>query len=78
VLVKSGAEGVCCAVVRQDGLGIALKVEDGGGRAAGVGMLAVLTCLGLIPPDAARAVRVLARPAIRNRRDLVVGHVQPT
>jgi L-asparaginase II len=77
VLVKSGAEGVCCAVVRQAGLGIALKVEDGGGRAAGVGMLAVLDRLGLIPPQAARVVRALARPAIRNRRDRVVGHLQP-
>ena len=34
VLVKTGAEGVYCATLPHEGLGIAVKCDDGAGRAA--------------------------------------------
>ncbi len=42
VLAKVGAEGVYCAALVQEGVGIALKVRDGSMPHAGVALLAVL------------------------------------
>src|SRR5207245_1063742 len=42
VIVKVGAEGVYCAVLPREGLGVALKVADGHGLAAALAMAAVL------------------------------------
>jgi L-asparaginase II len=49
-IAKGGAEGVLCAA-SPDGLGIALKVEDGSGRALRSGLGAFLRRLGLEPGD---------------------------
>src|SRR5215469_12245248 len=43
VFVKTGAEGVYCAALPQQGLGIALKCDDGASRAAQAIMAAVIT-----------------------------------
>ena len=45
IFVKIGAEGVYCAAVPELGLGIALKCDDGQGRAAEVAVAAVLAKL---------------------------------
>ncbi len=45
-VVKTGAEGVFCAVVSDDGLGLALKVRDGAGRAADAAVEWLLASLG--------------------------------
>ena len=45
IFAKGGAEGVYCAAVPELGLGIALKCDDGHGRAAEVAVAAVLTKL---------------------------------
>src|SRR3954466_10551071 len=42
VLAKTGAEGVYCGVLPEQGLGIALKCDDGAGRAAQVAMAAII------------------------------------
>lgn len=49
VITKVGAEGVYSALLVGEGLGIALKVEDGHGHAAALAMAAVLEQLGLRP-----------------------------
>ena len=41
-VVKTGAEGVYCAALPEQGLGIALKCDDGGTRAAEVAMAAAI------------------------------------
>ncbi|MDP9302551.1 MAG: asparaginase, partial [Actinomycetota bacterium] len=46
VVVKEGAEALNCAVALGDGLGIAVKVADGGYRAAGPALISVLDQLG--------------------------------
>jgi L-asparaginase II len=42
VVAKSGAEGLECAAILPSGLGIAVKVEDGGGRASAPALISVL------------------------------------
>jgi L-asparaginase II len=64
---KGGAEGVFCAA-GPDGLGLALKCEDGNGRALGPALAAFLRALG-------RPVEELAVRELRNSRDEVVGAV---
>jgi L-asparaginase II len=77
VLVKTGAEGVYAAALPARELGIALKVEDGAGRAAPVALLALLDALGAIDEPARTALEELARPKLRNHTDLPVGRIEP-
>jgi L-asparaginase II len=52
VLAKVGAEGVYCALLPHEGLGVAVKVADGHAVAAALALAAVLESLGLRPrPD---------------------------
>jgi L-asparaginase II len=73
VLVKVGAEGVYCVCVPARGLGIALKVEDGGRRALAPALLAVLEQLGLLSEAESTLLAAHARPVIRNTRGEEVG-----
>lgn len=77
VLVKTGAEGVYVAGLPGRGLGLALKVEDGAGRAAQVAMLALLDALGGLDSGAAVALAERMRPPVRNHAGLVVGGIEP-
>jgi len=67
VIVKVGAEGVYCALLPRDGLGVALKVGDGHGVAAALAMAAVLEELGLRP----RPMSLTARPMVNTRGEPV-------
>lgn len=64
---KGGAEGVLCAA-GPDGLGVALKVADGSGRAVGPALAAFLPRLGVGLPE-------LASAAVRNSRGETVGEI---
>ena len=77
ILVKTGAEGVYAAALPSRGLGNALKVEDGAGRAASVALLALLDGLGAIDEPACAALAELARPKLRNHRGVLVGRIEP-
>lgn len=77
VLVKSGAEGVCCAIIPDAGIAAAVKVEDGTGRAAGPALAALLLKLDLISEAEWQAVADLAQPSLRNRAGIKVGAVEP-
>lgn len=74
---KSGAEGVQVAMLTDRGIGIAVKAEDGAGRAAEVGLIAFLDRLGLLDDGERERLRVLARPEIRNWAGLHVGDIRP-
>jgi len=52
VIAKVGAEGVYCALLLQERLGVALKVIDGHAVASALAMAAVLEQLGLRPRPA--------------------------
>jgi L-asparaginase II len=72
--VKTGAEGVFCAMLPSLGLGIALKMWDGAGRAAEVAMATLLGHLGVLP---AAHRDEATHPAIRNVVGLLVGEMRP-
>ncbi len=77
VRLKPGAEGVSCAALPQHGLGIALKVDDGAGRAADVAMGALLVRLGMLDPAQAGAIEAVLRPPVKNVVGRTVGELRP-
>jgi L-asparaginase II len=78
VQLKPGAEGVFCAALPGLGLGVALKIENGNGRAAEVAMGAMLTRLGILGAAASAALAPLLRPRLRNVVGVEVGELRPT
>jgi L-asparaginase II len=67
IITKVGAEGVYCALLVQEGLGVALKVTDGHGIASALAMAAVLEALGVRP----RPASLVSRPNINTRGETV-------
>jgi len=67
VITKVGAEGVYCALLTQQRLGVALKVTDGHAIASALAMAAVLEELGLRP----RPASLTARPSVNTRGETV-------
>ena len=67
VITKVGAEGVYCALLLRERLGVALKVQDGHGVAAALAIAAVLEELGLRP----RPPSLAARPNVNTRGEIV-------
>lgn len=78
IFVKIGAEGVFCAALPELGLGIALKCDDGAGRAAEVMVAAVLAKILETDAELARRLTELARPVLRNWNGIEVGHLRPS
>jgi L-asparaginase II len=77
VFVKGGAEGVHCAALPELGFGLAVKCDDGAGRAAEV-MLAG-TLARLLPGGADQtALAPFTRPMLRNWNGIAVGGLRPT
>jgi L-asparaginase II len=77
VLSKIGAEGVHSIALLEQGVGIAVKVEDGAPRAQFPAVLRLLQCLGALPQALPpRLAEFLVRP-VRNTRGEVVGDVTP-
>jgi len=79
---KEGAEGVYAMGLAprrrgEKAIGIAFKLEDGGGRARDAITIDVLDRLGRLPPAARRQLASHRRPAVRNARGLAVGEIVP-
>jgi L-asparaginase II len=78
VFVKAGAEGVHCGALPELGYGIAVKCDDGHGRAADVLIAAVIARL-LRPEEPNRDFLArFVRPTLRNWKGAPVGRVRPT
>ncbi len=76
--LKTGAEGVMCAALPDQGLGIALKIDDGTTRAAEAAMAAMLARF-LPRHDVNRAeLERFAKPVLRNWNRTAIGVLQPT
>jgi len=69
--VKTGAEGVYVGIVPELGLGAALKIDDGAGRASETAMAALLIALGAINDSGAAAS--FARAPVLNTRGATIG-----
>ncbi len=77
IFVKTGAEGVFCAAAPELGLGIALKCDDGAGRAAETVICSVLARLFSADDALSRKLASLAHPVLSNWNGIEVGAVQP-
>ena len=67
-VAKAGAEGLLCAA-SPDGLGVAVKIEDGGGRAVRSAVAEFLDRLGLVPGE-------LGIVPLENSRGEIVGEIR--
>ena len=75
VISKIGAEGVHTVVVFDQGIGFAIKVEDGATRAQYPAVLRMLGYLGALPERMSPRLAEYARTRIRNTRGEVVGEL---
>jgi L-asparaginase II len=78
VFVKTGAEGVYCAALPQQGLGIAIKCDDGAVRAAQAVMAAGIARF--LPLEGAEraALKPFLEPVLRNWNGFEVGAIRMT
>jgi L-asparaginase II len=74
--IKAGAEGFYAGWIPETGLGIAIKIDDGAGRAAETVIAALLDTLKLL--DGRQAAQVILRAPILNTRGDVVGERRPS
>jgi L-asparaginase II len=74
--LKGGAEGVYIAMLPTLGLGVAIKCDDGAGRAAEAAMAMVLGQLGIVTAAEREKLADRLFPPIDNRAGLAVGRVQ--
>ncbi len=77
VFAKSGAEGGYALALKEGGLGVALKIEDGAARALNPTVVAVLEQLGVLHPTGREALKSYAQPPILNHRKEEVGRIRP-
>lgn len=73
VIAKVGAEGVYCATIPEQRLGLALKVEDGATRCLNPALLGLLDVL---LPGTVKDLDEQRRPGIRNTLGKDVGHIE--
>jgi L-asparaginase II len=78
VFVKTGAEGVYCGAFPQTGLGVAIKCDDGAGRAAETIMAAIIARFVPLAAAESQALARFLRPVLRNWNGLDVGALRVT
>jgi len=75
--VKVGAEGVYLGALPERGLGIAVKCDDGGARAAEVVMATLILRFAALSKDEP-TLDHLVRPTLRNWNGIAIGKLRPT
>jgi L-asparaginase II len=78
VRLKPGAEGVFAAALPSLGLGVALKIDDGGARAAELAMATVLARLGCFTAEARSAAAPFLQSPLKTVAGREAGRLQPT
>jgi L-asparaginase II len=78
VLVKTGAEGVYCAALPREGLGIAIKCDDGAGRAAQAITAALIARFLPLAASERVALDRFVQPSLRNWNGFDVGQIRVT
>jgi L-asparaginase II len=76
VFVKTGAEGVYCAALPQQGLGVALKCDDGASRAAQAIMAAVIARFLPLAANEYAALERFVQPVVRNWNGFEIGQMR--
>ncbi len=78
IFVKTGAEGMFCGALPEQGLGIAIKCDDGAGRAAEVVMACVIARFLPLDDGERAALARFTRPTLRNWNGTEVGTLRVT
>jgi L-asparaginase II len=79
VFCKVGAEGVFCAALPEQGLGVAIKVDDGNNaRAAEVAMAAAIEAFVDLEDDARAFMHAFSDLTLRNWNGIEVGALRAT
>jgi len=78
VFVKTGAEGVYCGALPDQRLGIAIKCDDGAGRAAQAIVAAVIARFVPLAAAERAALAPFLRPVLRNWNGIEVGTIRVT
>ncbi len=77
IFAKSGAEGGYALALIKEGLGVAVKIEDGQARALNPTIIAVLEQMGLIPAEAGEVLAAYRQQPILNHLKQEVGQIRP-
>jgi L-asparaginase II len=77
IVAKVGAEGVHSAAVLDQGIGVAIKVEDGAPRAQFPALVRLLQQLDALPETLPTRLDEFLRRQIRNTRGETVGEIRP-
>ncbi|MGA8698153.1 MAG: asparaginase, partial [Xanthobacteraceae bacterium] len=78
VFVKTGAEGVYCAALPRQGLGVAVKCDDGASRAAQAIMTALIARFLPLTASERVAFSRFLEPTLRNWNGFEVGQIRIT
>jgi L-asparaginase II len=78
VFVKTGAEGVYCGALPEQGFGIAIKCDDGASRAAQAVMAALIARFLPMSEAERQALAPFVRPVLHNWNGFEVGSVRVT
>jgi L-asparaginase II len=76
IFIKTGAEGIYCGALPELGYGIALKCDDGAGRAAEVAMAALIARFLPLGEAQAAAFAPLRETVLKNWNGIEVGRVR--
>ncbi len=76
-IAKSGAEGFFAIALPEHRLGIAIKIDDGAGRASTVAAIAVLEHLGLLSTEALQRLDDLIHVSLKNDAGFEIGAIRP-
>lgn len=74
VIAKAGAEAVYCVGVMGKGVGLAVKVDDGGQRGKELVVLKAMEDLGLITPEELAQLDAYRHPQVKNHHHVITGH----
>jgi L-asparaginase II len=74
---KGGAEGVFCAALPEAGLGLAVKADDGAGRAGQVMIAALIRRFGGFEDETAALLAPFVSPRLSNWNGAEVGRLRP-
>ena len=77
VVAKIGAEGVHSVAILDQGIGLAVKVEDGSQRAQFPAIIRLLQLLDALPAVLPSRLEEFLRRQIRNTRGETVGEIRP-
>jgi len=76
VFAKAGAEGGYALALVREGLGVALKIEDGNQRAIAPAIMALLEHLQMLTPQAREALAAYRTPPVLNFHKQAVGQIR--